>query len=61
MEDQQGRGRQQEVQLPVEEVELPVWAALAAGVGTEQRGRQVGAAWVAAWVIEPGVSQQVGL
>lgn len=32
-----------------------MWVALVGGVGTELNGRLVGAAWVAAWVMEPVV------
>lgn len=42
-------------------VELEVWAASVVGVGTELEGQLVGAAWVAAWVMEPGVSLQGAL
>lgn len=35
---------------------MGVWAALVVGVGTEVVGQQVGAAWAAALVMEPGVS-----
>lgn len=35
--------------------ELRVWAAWVLGVGTELSGQLVGAAWAAAWVMEPGV------
>lgn len=38
--------------------ELEVWAASVVGVGTELRGQPAGAAWVAAWVMEPVVSLQ---
>lgn len=42
-------------------VELEVWAASVVGVGTELQVQPVGAAWVAAWVMEPGVSLQGAL
>lgn len=38
--------------------ELEVWVALVEGVGTALKGQLVGAAWVAAWVMEPVVSLQ---
>lgn len=37
-------------------VELEVWAASVLGAGTELKGQLLGAAWVAAWMMEPGLS-----
>lgn len=67
MEAQQGRQLQQregalwELQLAAAGVELEVWAASVVGGGAELKGQQVEAAWVAAWVMEPGVSLQGAL
>lgn len=51
----------EEPQLAAAGVELEVWAASVVGVGTELKGQLVGVAWVAAWVMELGVSLQQAL